>query len=138
MSRVIRSESGSQARMKMLKQVAYALQASMGEEKTQEEQNDLLAFMLAALERVASSVDQSASAWEKRGYWLKADRFRRDWSWVSQSIDSLSAALREEDGGAAAIACSLIAPHIQNIKVPKRMQVQRPWEGAWNHWKRAN
>ncbi len=134
MPRVFRTESGSQGRLKLLKQVAIALRASMEDKRRPEEQKDLLAFMLAALEQIASSIDQSASAWEKRGYWLKADRFRRDWGWVSQSTDSLTVALREDDWSAAASACSLIARHIQKIKVPKRQKVQRPWEGAWHKW----
>jgi hypothetical protein len=135
LSRVFRTESGSQGRVKILKQVVIALRASMEDERSPEEQKDLLAFMLTALEQIASSVDQSASAWEKRGYWLKADRFRRDWAWVLQSQDFLTHALREEDWAAAASACSLIALHIQNIKAPSRKNVQRPWEGAWQSWK---
>ena len=104
-------------------------------EHSPEEQKDLLAFMLLTLKKIASSVDLSASAWEKRDYWLKADRFRLDWSWVSQSIDSLHVSLSEEDWGAAAASCSLIARHIQNIKVPTRARTEQPWVGAWQKWK---
>jgi hypothetical protein len=106
-------------------------------DRSLEEQKDLLAFMLAALGQITTSIDQSASAWEKRGYWLKADRFRRDWAWTSQSIDFLTIALREDDWAAAASACSIIARQVQNIKLPKRQNAQRPWEGAWQKWKSA-
>ena len=34
------------------------------------------------LEAIDESIEQSVAAWEKRGYWLKADRFRQEWRWA--------------------------------------------------------
>ncbi len=34
-----------------------------------------------ALEEINSNIDKSVEAWEKRGYWVKADKFRLDWEW---------------------------------------------------------
>ena len=38
--------------------------------------------MVLALEEIAVSIDVSVQAWEKRDYWVKADRFRMEWEWA--------------------------------------------------------
>ena len=42
---------------------------------------DLAAFIAISLEKIFETVETSVVAWEKKGYWVKADRFRLEWEW---------------------------------------------------------
>ena len=42
---------------------------------------DLVAFVILALREIAAGIEKSVTAWEKRGYWVKADKYRMDWEW---------------------------------------------------------
>ena len=46
------------------------------------ETKDMLAFIVVGLRSMDQSIDQSATAWEKRDYYIKADQLRREWLWL--------------------------------------------------------
>jgi hypothetical protein len=54
---------------------------------------ELGAALTASLKEIRDSVDRTAEAWEKRDYWLKADAFRRQWSWVEKSLAGMDASV---------------------------------------------
>jgi hypothetical protein len=45
---------------------------------------DLVAFIVLSLQEINNTIDSSVEAWEKRGYWIKADRFRMDGTGLKQ------------------------------------------------------
>jgi hypothetical protein len=51
-----------------------------------------LACVCESLRRLSSSVEETAHAWEERGYWTKADSFRREWAWVGPTLREFEAA----------------------------------------------
>ena len=134
MSTVINPESASKFRKKLLQHVALALRASASEKETQGEYKDILAFIVLALRAITSSVDQTAIAWEKRGYWIKADRFRLEWKWAEDAETSLAQALRVEDWKTAERVGSDLAVRLKNVLVSNRMAKTQPWVGAWLRW----
>jgi hypothetical protein len=96
---------------------------------------EVAAFVILGLRQIAESVDQTATAWEKRDYWLKADRFRLEWLWVDHNLRRLDAALRAEDWSEVMAAFGDIAGQVSQVKIPQKMQPTRPWEGAFAVWK---
>jgi hypothetical protein len=93
-----------------------------------------MAFATLALQEVSRSVEETASAWEKRGYWLKADRFRAEWRWVDPAVEAMSGALVTLDWASVAGAVGKVAGHVAQVKLPARMSRSSPWEGAWERW----
>ncbi len=112
--------------------IALALRNGSTEENKPQEQQDLLAFVALALGEIASSVDQTAAAWEKRGFWLKADRFRVEWDWVEVTRASLEARLDQGDWAGAAEAALRVAVRLDPPSSRRRRE--RPWIGAWERW----
>jgi hypothetical protein len=96
---------------------------------------DLAAFIALALASIHETIDSSVAAWEKRGYWVKADRFRMDWAWA----DSLGAALRKalllDDWANVAMVSAQIMQKLKDVVVPKRNQIGTPWIGAWDRFR---
>lgn len=131
MSRIIKSESAGKERTQLTRGVVVALRELMKQQELNRETLDLLAFITLALESIAETLDASVEAWEKRGYWLKADRFRRDWAWAGRLAARLRQALAAEDWPAASqVAAELIA-QLRQVEVPHNHRLGTPWVGAW-------
>jgi hypothetical protein len=134
LSTVINPESAARFRKKLLQHVALALRVGANRDGTQGEYKDILAFIVLSLHAIASSVDQTATAWERRGYWVKADRFRLEWKWVEDAETSLTQALKREDWKVAAQVGSELAVRLKDVHISNRMVRSQPWVGAWLQW----
>ena len=98
---------------------------------------DLVAFVGLSLLQINHLVDESVSAWEKRGYWLKADRFRMDWIWTADVGRKLVDALGKEDWIQIAALIGKTAEKLKDVHVPQHHKLGKPWEGVWSSetWK---
>jgi hypothetical protein len=138
MSRVIRPESGAATRKKLLRHVSSAIKQAASGTTTEGEQLDILAFLALSLTQVEQSVQQTVTAWEDRGYWVKADRFNLDWGWAGRNRAALEEALMRSDFiGAAQVAVD-IATHLTDYNPYKTSPRQRPWQGSWDRWHEQN
>ena len=84
MSRVINPNAPGKERNRLKRATALALRELMVESEPNEKTRDLVAFITLALEGISETVDVTTTAWEKRDYWIKADRFRLEWEWAGR------------------------------------------------------
>src|SRR3989304_9483758 len=103
MGRVISTENLVTERNRVLKAMAIATRELAKQPGFNATARDFAACLVLALKKVAESIERSVLPWEKRGYWLKADRFRMDWAWVEPLARELKAALMSEDEGQLAL-----------------------------------
>ncbi len=89
MSRVINIENAGKERNQLAKYVLMAIRELGQSNHDVNLSRDLVAFIIMALSQIASTIDTSVAAWEKRGYWVKADRFRMEWGWAQIKSDLL-------------------------------------------------
>ena len=68
-----------------------------------DEAKDLAAFISLALKTISEGIDASVAAWEKRDYWVKADRFRMEWMWSGQYAEKLKTAVLTDDWASVAM-----------------------------------
>ena len=92
---------------------------------------DLAAFISLALEAIANTIDSSVGAWEKRGYWVKADRFRMDWAWSSRLAGGMRQAVLAEDWLKVAQLTVQVAERLNGIKIAQNHRMGAPWVGAY-------
>jgi len=131
MSRIINPESAGKQRTQLTKGVVLAIRELMKQEQADENTRDLAAFIGLALIEIGETIDVSVQAWEKRGYWVKAERFRMDWEWVQQLGQAMLDALKAEDWNQVALLSVRIAQKLQKIQVAERNRIGTPWKGAW-------
>jgi len=131
LSRIIKSESAGKERTQLTRGVVVALRELMKQKELNQETLDLLAFITLALESISATLDASVEAWEKRGYWLKADRFRRDWAWAGRLSARLRQALAAEDWPTASQVAAELLGQLNHIEVPQNHRLGKPWVGAW-------
>ena len=93
MSRVITTDSVGKERRQLRRTIAEALRHLASKQEFDQESRDLTALIVFSLRRLDEGIDRTATAWEKRDYYLKADRFRLEWEWVDEVAYSLETAL---------------------------------------------
>jgi len=131
LSRVINPNSPGKERTRLSKAIVLAVRELMQQPEPNDTSRDLAAFIVQALERISAGVDTSVEAWEKRGYWVKADRFRMEWAWTARIAAQLRAALLADDWPQVAALSIQAAQKLGNIKVSPRHRMGAPWVGAW-------
>ncbi len=131
MSRVINTENAGKERTQLTRAVVLALRELMRQTSTDGQTRDLAAFIALALDEIFKTIDESVAAWEKRGYWVKADRFRMEWLWSGTLSKTMREALLKEDWATVARVSAQVAEKLPDIKVPQRNRIGTPWEGAW-------
>src|SRR5512140_3309855 len=127
MSRVINPDSVGKERTRLCKSVVLALRELMRQSEPNETSRDLAAFMALALQEVFQTVEVSVAAWEKKGYWVKADRFRMEWEWADRTGKRLEQAVRADDWGTVAMTSAQVAQKLMKIDVPQRHRLGTPW-----------
>lgn len=135
MGRVINPEGGGKERTQLIRGVILALRELMRQTDTNAQTRDLAAFIALALEAIHSTIETSVGAWEKRGYWLKADRYRMEWAWTERHGSVLRAAVLNDDWPAVAIHAAQVAEKLRDVDLPKRNTLGTPWVGAFERLK---
>jgi hypothetical protein len=132
LSRIINTESAGKERTRLSKAVVLAVRELALQTSAGTESRDLAAFIVLALTIIAETIDISVAAWEKRGYWVKADKFRMEWDWAGQYSQRLRGFVLAENWNQVAETSSQIAQHLGKITIPPGHRLGRPWVGAWN------
>ena len=92
---------------------------------------DLAAFIAISLQKINDTVETSVAAWEKKGYWVKADRFRMEWEWSKTLGDKLQNwPCLSEDWATVAVTSAQVAQRLMKVDVPIRHHLGTPWVGA--------
>lgn len=131
MSRIIHTEGAGKDRPRLLKSISLAIRELGKQPSLNAETRDLLAYLVLALEAIAAGIEESVRAWEKRGYWIKADRFRLEWQWSDELAARLRNALLQENWPEVTLLTAQIAQKVGHITVPERHRLGKPWVGAW-------
>ncbi len=131
MGRYINPEGAGKQRTQLCKAVVLALRELMKQTEPDAHSRDLAAFTAISLEKIDETVESSVAAWEKKGYWVKADRFRLEWEWSKTLGERLRQAILADDWATVAITSAQVAQRLMKVEVPVRHHLGTPWEGAW-------
>ena len=131
MGRVINPDSSGKERTKLTKSIVKAIRQLMTQSQPDQNTRDLAAYIVLGLEDIYKSIDVSVLAWEKRGYWVKADRFRIDWEWTAQTSKQMREALLKEDWAQVAIMAAKTAQKFNHVKISENNRIGEPWVGAY-------
>ena len=131
MSRVVNPDSVGKERTRLTKAIVLATRELAKQSEPNATARDLTAFIALALQSIADGIEESVTAWEKRDYWVKADRFRMDWAWAGSTAEKLKSALLADDWTAIALTLPTIASKFSRVKVSDNHRLGKPWDGAF-------
>ena len=135
MTQIIKTSTPGKERDQLSKAIVITIRNFMRQAKPDDETKDMIAFIILALDEISAGIDQSVGAWEKRGYWVKADKYRLEWQWTGVMAGSLKAAFTEENWPTIANHMLEIMEKFSNIKVSDRHRMGKPWRNANQNFK---
>jgi len=132
LSRVISIDGTGTERNRLCKSIVVAIRELMSQKEPDAHSYDLVAYIILALESINANVEKTVVAWEKRDYWLKADKFRLQWGWTIKCSGLLHDALLKNDWATIALQSIAVGQKLSTIKVSDNHRLGSPWVGAWN------
>jgi len=131
LSRLIKTDTAGKDRTRLTKSIVLAVRELAKQKDVTPEAKDLAAFIVMALQTISEGIDESVAAWEKRGYWVKADRFRMEWIWTGQYAEKMKVALFTNDWGTIAMLMPQIAMKLNKIQIAENHRLGTPWVGVY-------
>ena len=131
MGRVVTIDGTGTERNRLRRTIAEALRLLGQKGEIDDEARDLTALIVFSLRHIAAGVETSAAAWEKRDYFMKADRFRSEWAWVDTSAARLDKILRQGRWNDLPAVLASLLPKFSDIKLTKMTRTPDLWAGCY-------
>ncbi|HEY72127.1 MAG: hypothetical protein DRJ03_16805 [Chloroflexi bacterium] len=130
MSRVVTTQGPGKARNYHRRTIAEALRRLSQKAQLDDEAKDLAALIVFSLHGIADTVDRTIEAWEKRDYWMKAERFREQWRWTEPAADELGAIIYNDQWDELPAVLAQLMPHFADVTVKQMTRKPALWRGA--------
>ena len=130
MSRVINLADPGKRRNRERRTIAEVLRHLMLKRTLDQEAKDMAATLVFCLREIAVTVEVSVAAWEKRNYYLKADRFCREWEWVLPTAERLRDLIVHERWEQLPQGLAQLAPHLADIHITKMTRDPSAWQSG--------
>ncbi len=131
MARVINTNSPGKRRNAHMRTIAEILRHLSQKREVNQQTKDMVAMLVFCLRGVDATVEESISAWEKRGYWKKADDFQQKWWWSSLMADAIEKLLRDGNWDQIPEIMIKLYPHFADIQVNRMTRDPADWDGAY-------
>jgi hypothetical protein len=129
-TRIIKTSTPGKERNKLSKAIVITIREFMRQQEPGKDTRDMIAFIILALQEIAEGIDKSVAAWEKRGYWVKADKYRMEWRWTGEIAEKLATSFKQKDWAGIAELLMTIMNNLESIKVSDQHRMGKPWVGA--------
>ena len=130
MSRIIRIENPTTIRNRNRRSIAEILRRLSQKPQLDAEARDMIATMVYLLREIYVGVEAAALAWEKRDYWLKAERFLREWSWTAETAANLEDVLRNDALDLLPELLADLFPRFADVQIKTMTRKPDLWQGA--------
>ena len=132
MGHIIKLETAGKERLRLQKEIVIAIKELAKQTGVDQTTKDLVAYIAIALQAIGKTVDESVAAWEKRGYWIKAERYRIEGDWAKKLGEDLHRNLLDEDWKKIVEIIGKVTQKMNKIKIPQRIRYGTPWVGSWD------
>jgi len=132
MGRVISVQAPGKIRNHHRRTVAEVLRRLSQKRELDDEAKDLAALIVFCLQSMSDTIDRAIEAWEKRDYWMKAERFREQWRWLDPMTDELSGVIYEGQWDQLPVVLAQLMPHFADVTVKKMTRKPSLWRGAYD------
>ena len=131
MSRVINTNSPTKIRNQHRRLIAELMQRLGKKQQIDDEVKDMSAAIVFSLRAIFETCETAAKAWEKRDYWIKAERFLRDWRWTQRLASNIEDVIREGAWDLIPQLLMELFPHFSDIQVKTLTKKPIEWQGAY-------
>lgn len=132
MGRVINTDSTGKQRTQIMRTVAEILRRLSQKQVVDDEVRNMTAMLVYLFREIEAGIDQSATAWEKRDYWVKSEELRQRWMWVGDMADQLRVMIYSEKWTLLPPIMLKLLPKVADIKITKMTRDESLWEGVYD------
>jgi len=129
---VINTDSTGKQRNQTMRTVAEILRRLSQKQTVDEEVQNMTAMLVYCLREIEAGIDQSATAWEKRDYWVKSEELRQRWMWVGDMADQLRNMIYSEQWTLLPPIMLKLLPRVADIKITKMTRDVTLWDGVYD------
>ena len=115
-----------------MRTIAEILRHLSQQREVNEQTRDMVAMLVFCLRGIDDTVEESMRAWEKRGYWKKADDFQQKWWWSALMANAIEELLRNGDWDDMPEMMIKLYPHFSDIQVNRLTRDPAAWQGAYH------
>lgn len=131
MGNVIHTDTPGKRRDKIVRLLATLLAQSNLHSMSVEETKDKTAFVYLSLKEIEKTINETVQPWEKREYWVKADAFREEWSWVKEFREKIQKKLSTNAWQSMDKDFEYLGSKLASIEPLKRFNNPDFWKGAY-------
>ena len=131
MSRVININNPTKRRNRNRRTIAELLRRLSQKPQMDDEAKDMISCIVFALRDISAGVEKTATAWEKRDYWMKAERFIRQWDWTIESAANIEDVIRNEAWDLMPELLANLFPRFADIQIKSMTRKPDVWQGAY-------
>ena len=131
MGRLIKTGSAGKDRILLEKGIILAIRELTKQTGMDATTRDLLAYIALSLIAIGESIDDSVAAWEKRGYWIKADHYRMEWTWTTNWGEEMKQAILKEDWGIVVKITAQVTQKLSKVQIAQKNRLGTPWIGSY-------
>jgi len=131
MGRVINTDSTGKRRNQNMRTAAEILRRLSQKTAVDDDVKDMVAMLVYCFREIDEGIDQSAAAWEKRDYWMKADEFRLRWGWAGGAADELQAVIYQDAWHRLPEIIVKLLPRFSDITITKFTRKESLWKGVY-------
>jgi hypothetical protein len=132
MSRVINIDNPSKRRNHNRRTIAELLRRLSQKSTMDDEAKDMTATIVLSLQDISAGVEQTTLAWEKRDYWMKAERFVRQWEWTIESAANIEDVIRNDAWDLLPELLADLFPRFGDIQIKTMTRKADTWRGAYS------
>lgn len=114
-----------------MRTVAEILRRISNKSTFDSEARDMSAALVFLLREINESTLATVEAWEKRGYWMKADRFLREWDWAAEMAANFEDVIRNQAWDLMPRLFGELAPYAADVQVKNMTRSPAEWRGAY-------
>jgi hypothetical protein len=131
MGRVINPDSTGKTRNQLMRTCAELLRHLSQKQQPDADAKDMASSLVFCLREIDSGIEQSAQAWEKRDYWMKADELRMRWTWAGMTADQLAGIILNDEWDKLPEVMIRLLPKFNDIKITKFTRSESFWQGSY-------
>lgn len=131
MSRVINPDNPSKIRNRNRRTIAELLRRLSQKPKVDAEAKDMASAIVFALREIAEGVEQTVRAWEKRDYWMKAERFLREWEWTGEAAANMEDVIRNDAWDLLPRLMAELFPRFSDVQIKTMTRKPDVWRGCY-------
>lgn len=131
MSRIINVDNPTKIRNRNRRSIAEILRNLIQKPGMDDEAKDMAATIVFLLREIQAGTEQTATAWEKRGYWMKSERFLREWEWAIEMCANIEDVLRHEAWDLLPELMADLFPKFADIEIKTMTRKASLWQGNY-------